>query len=235
MSKLNRGGQALLELAIFGSILILVLGVLIQYGMNADMTQRVSMTAFRRALGLAGPRGVSVSVVRDYHIPSPSSPSGIGSVYAAAGSGPAIVRDFKLEAGSGSGQMSVDINGNVRQYTVGGGACEGEILSKAAVEAACKTTPNLWCCSKIDQLFRDTNQMGPQQGTTRTTDMTNTLQKRETDQGIANDTTIVWRDQVRRDIITRPLGDESGHTKHEVLTTNVKDENSKTTWETSWE
>ncbi len=48
-----RGGQALLELAVFGSIAIAALGFLIRVGMTMNYNQEVRMAAFRRALAAA--------------------------------------------------------------------------------------------------------------------------------------------------------------------------------------
>lgn len=92
-------GQALVELGIFGSLLILLLGVLINYGLEADYRQFAAMEAFRGALreaaqpanptnpACADPLSIdcvtrgggSMTVVRDRHIPDPSDPFTIGS------------------------------------------------------------------------------------------------------------------------------------------------------------
>lgn len=80
-------GQALLELAIFGSLFIMALGVLVNYGLNADLTQQTLMASFRQALydaGKSGEQGQPISssylLIRDGHIPNPANPFGIGSV-----------------------------------------------------------------------------------------------------------------------------------------------------------
>ncbi len=83
----RRNGQALLELAIFGSMLILVLGVLVQYGLNFDFHQQADMEAYREALASAAQSGqdqmpisVNHAIMRDRHIPDPSNPFGQGSM-----------------------------------------------------------------------------------------------------------------------------------------------------------
>jgi len=72
----NLKGQALVELASLGTILIFCLAMLIQYGMQANYQQNLQMQAFRRAMRAAyyktGPAStVSLSVTRDQGIPDP--------------------------------------------------------------------------------------------------------------------------------------------------------------------
>lgn len=76
-----------MELALFGSLFLMVLGVMVNYGLNADVTQRATMKSFREVLWSAGeaiktdmPKTVSSLVVQETHIPNPASPFGIGSV-----------------------------------------------------------------------------------------------------------------------------------------------------------
>ena len=99
----HRRGQALVELAIFGSLLIMVLGALISYGLNYDFSQQVSMEAFRRALATASnspannqPISASHIVLKDRHIPSPSDPFGVGSVTPVSSSA-SVTRNYKLQ------------------------------------------------------------------------------------------------------------------------------------------
>jgi len=97
-------GQALLELAIFGSIALLALGALINYGLNADFTQQAMMESFRRALFSAAeapnpgtPASVSYVQLTDRHIPNPSHPFMIGSVVPVMGQANAVVRNFQTQ------------------------------------------------------------------------------------------------------------------------------------------
>lgn len=74
--RFSRKGQAMAELAIFGSILLLSVGVLLQYGLRANYQQQVDMEAFRKAQGLAygrtGPSSQTTLVlVKDKPIPDP--------------------------------------------------------------------------------------------------------------------------------------------------------------------
>lgn len=78
----NQKGQSLVELATFGSILLFCLGVLIQYGMEANYQQNLQMQNFRKAMRAAyyksGPgAGVSLSRIEDKPIPDPRDPWGV--------------------------------------------------------------------------------------------------------------------------------------------------------------
>lgn len=69
-------GQALVELASLGTILILCLAMLIKYGMQANYQQNLQMQAFRRATKAAyyktGPAAtMSLSTTKDQGIPDP--------------------------------------------------------------------------------------------------------------------------------------------------------------------
>lgn len=63
MKKLcvKKSGQAAVELAIFGSLILLVFSVLLMYGQRLDNQQQVKMEAFRRALQKAYERNGSVN------------------------------------------------------------------------------------------------------------------------------------------------------------------------------
>lgn len=95
----SQRGQALLELAIFGSFTIMLLGVLINYGLNADFNQEAMMDAHRTALALAdvgrGGTGTGSSVViKDRHLPSPSHPFGAGTIVPVVASSN-VTRDYQ--------------------------------------------------------------------------------------------------------------------------------------------
>ncbi len=60
-SGVKNSGQAAVELAIFGSLILLVFSVLLMYGQRLDNQQQVKMEAFRRALQKAYERNGSVS------------------------------------------------------------------------------------------------------------------------------------------------------------------------------
>jgi hypothetical protein len=72
----NHNGQSLVELASFGAVLLLCVGMLLQYGMQANYQQNLQMQTFRKAMRVAyyktGP-GSSVSLSSTYHkgIPDP--------------------------------------------------------------------------------------------------------------------------------------------------------------------
>lgn len=100
----SRRGQALIELALFGSFIILVLGVLVSYGLNADLTQQAMMRTFRQALLGAQeapqhgkPTSTAHVLLDDRHIPNPSHPFAVGSVFPITASSGGITRNWKLQ------------------------------------------------------------------------------------------------------------------------------------------
>lgn len=243
-------GQALLELAIFGSLLLLLLGALLNYGLNAEYNQQVMMESFRKALGIAAGQGTgAVSVVRDNPLPNPSNPFAVGSVLPVAASAN-VTSNFRMaEGGGGSSKILLDLNdtidvattmssdGTIREYTVATASnlCDAEILSLDLIKKKCLKDSSPWCCSKIDQLFDGIRDMGLQPGGVRASDMTASLDKAESPSRIDTTHHVDWQDQMTRTIITRPLGDESGTVKRETITVTPKDQDTSTTWSTPWE
>lgn len=83
----QEAGQALLELAIFGSLALLVLGALVSYGMNVDQQQQTQMEAIRHAMRSSSVMGVddqpistSHLVINERMIPDPSDAFAMGSL-----------------------------------------------------------------------------------------------------------------------------------------------------------
>ena len=74
-NRINNRGQGLAELAVFGSLLLVVFGFLVRYGLQYNYKQEVKMEAFRRSLKMAydsdTPKDQSVILVKDVHIPNP--------------------------------------------------------------------------------------------------------------------------------------------------------------------
>ena len=76
-------GQAILELAIFGAILIGFLGVLLKYGLKYGYQQQLLQYTFRKALDSSKtylPTPTTHYIVRDRHIPNPSDIFSMGEV-----------------------------------------------------------------------------------------------------------------------------------------------------------
>lgn len=82
---LNCRGQSILELAILGTILVGILGLVVSYGLRYNYQQKAMMQAFRKAY-VATPEGGNYTLVVDKHIPNPSDPWGVGSVMPVSGS-----------------------------------------------------------------------------------------------------------------------------------------------------
>lgn len=86
----------MVELAIFGSILLLLFGVLLNFGMNADYTQYAQMKAFRQGLRMSADierRKATYLHLHDRHLPNPSDPFGIGGTTPSSGQAN-VTRDF---------------------------------------------------------------------------------------------------------------------------------------------
>ncbi len=75
-------GQSLVEVAVFGSFLLLVLGFLLSQGLQYNYYQEVKMEAFRRALRTAAGSSISkqhtVDLRKDVHFPDPSDMFALG-------------------------------------------------------------------------------------------------------------------------------------------------------------
>ena len=99
-------GQAVLELAIFGSFLIMLLGILINYGLRYDSQQEVTQQAFRKALASSfaslaqGNVGLPIStthvIVTDKYIPDPYNSFAFGSTIPASSSA-SVIASYKLD------------------------------------------------------------------------------------------------------------------------------------------
>lgn len=89
--RINRKGQSLVELSVFGSLLLLVLGVLLNYGLQYNYQQEVKMESFRRALKAAGESNLAktqeVMLFKDLLIPDPSDRFALGQRDTFRGSG----------------------------------------------------------------------------------------------------------------------------------------------------
>jgi len=85
----NRRGQALTELALFGSVLLLVMGFLVRYGMTMNYRQGLSMQTYRAAYKKAkvendkliesrtGARSIAYTKIVERAIPDPSNQFGL--------------------------------------------------------------------------------------------------------------------------------------------------------------
>lgn len=123
--KMKRNkAQSLLELAIFGVILLTLLGTLLTYGLRSSFQQQMMQRTFRKALGEAGPGSASYVYIKDRHIPDPTSNFAQGSVMPFSYSD-SVTRDWEL-------------------FKTADTACE---LPKLAVEVSGSTCPAGLRCS----------------------------------------------------------------------------------------
>ena len=116
-----------MEVAIFGAIIIMLLGVLISYGVRYNSQQKTMQQAFRKSLARAvNQPGISTSsiVVKDTHIPNPSDTFGVGSVTPFTGSAGAVIRDYKMgETADEKNELpriTMNINGRELTYLTAG-------------------------------------------------------------------------------------------------------------------
>lgn len=136
IETLSLRGQALLELALFGSILLMLLGVMVSFGLRYNYQQKTMMDAFRRSLNESAvyERGgqASVTIVSDEHIPNPSNPFATGSVSPFI-SGASITRSYKLHESADPDheeelpQMTIQIQGKPLSYKTAGFRVVGNI------------------------------------------------------------------------------------------------------------
>ena len=232
-------GQAILELALFGSILIILLGVLINYGMRYNFQQQVMQQAFRKALGLAAARRSATYVlIKDRHIPDPSNPFGVGSLTPVSSTA-SVTRNYRLnETADNQDELPAvhfDINGDVRRYIAAGeDGAPGEIMDYASCKADCaKSGGAEWYCDKLDQLFPEERPMGLQQDYTQDFKMDSKLNKQAGGSGITTSDTVDWQYETKRTIVYRPFGDKSGNTVEEEIVSSVSQERTDE-WETSF-
>ncbi len=80
-AKSSCSGQAAIELAIFGSLILLALGVFVRYGLNANYSQKLKMDAYGKARAEMNSDAESTIyvVLRDKPMPDPSAPFGVAS------------------------------------------------------------------------------------------------------------------------------------------------------------
>jgi len=130
MVKFKKKAQALTELAIFGSILLMLLGILLHYGMKYNFQQQAMQEAFRRALGVVATSTASTQkdnlsasylVVRDRHVPDPLDPFGMGPIVSVS-SQASVSRNFKTHesASDKNGLPKIFIDINNQNFSAGG-------------------------------------------------------------------------------------------------------------------
>ena len=245
-------GQALLELAIFGSFMLMILGLLLNYGLDAEYNQQVSMEAFRQALAEATrPRATgdnigqgSYSIVRDRHIPHPSSPFAIGTTIPVSASA-SVTKDFRMhetaDAEAELPQIAMDINGTRRVFKTAGFVnrdvdfCAGQILDLDRCKAQCRENSSLPYCGALDAIFANVTSLGLQDGRTVATRTTGGIAKAESAERVSTTTTLNHREQITRELATRTGGVASSALQRETITSTPVQENATTTWTTPWD
>ena len=124
--------QALAELAIFGSILLMLLGVLVNYGLRYNFQQQVIQQAFRKAIAHdpATPESDTNLILKDKYIPDPVNHFGVGSFVPVSASA-SVTRSYALDAGAESAgelpKLIMQINGQEQTYRTAGFRIEENI------------------------------------------------------------------------------------------------------------
>ena len=121
--------QALIEVAIFGAILLTVLSFLIRYGMVYNQRQSLDMRAFRKALSesVSAERPdaqATVYLVEDKHIPDAGDMFGVGDVHTAEARASVVwgntLKTDGYEDENDLPRIQYIINGDERAYTIAG-------------------------------------------------------------------------------------------------------------------
>jgi len=125
-ASLDNKAQALSELAVFGSILLIVLGVLINYALRYNYQQMVEQKVFSEAMASADranqnftPSSVQHVLIKDIRIPDPSNPFAIGAI-TTVGASAGVSRshsDNFPETYSELPILSIEINNQVYNFT----------------------------------------------------------------------------------------------------------------------
>lgn len=99
----DQTGQAMIELAVFGSMMIVVLGAMVHYAMNADLEQQTTMRAVREAMWSGArakldmvPSSENYMHINDSILADPTNPLSIGGTFSAAGNWSTPTRSFRL-------------------------------------------------------------------------------------------------------------------------------------------
>lgn len=144
-------GQSILELAILGTILIGILGLVVNYGLRYNYQQKVMMQAFRNAYN-AAPEGGSYTLVVDKHIPNPSDPWGAGSVTPVSASA-SINRNYHAQDIAVCNEDDVNVCNTSSTYTAD--------LPKTTIEI--KGSNDSFMQSFTTAGFRDVSWLTPEQ------------------------------------------------------------------------
>jgi hypothetical protein len=126
----KKKAQALMELAVFGSIILMLLGMLINYGLRYNYQQQSMQQTFRKALVSANesnlngtPVSVTHVVIKDVHVPSPSDPFAMGTVQQMLSSA-TISRTYRYDATpeviEELPELRIEINGRKYPFKLAG-------------------------------------------------------------------------------------------------------------------
>jgi hypothetical protein len=201
----------MIELAVFGSLLMAALAVLLRYALTGQYTQQTKMRAFRNALMIASrpapddghyPIGGASSLIIDQRlVVDPTNAFGLGGFTPVFDSA-SVLRDPRMDtAEDGDVQMRIELNEHV--------------------------LPEFPVAEFDDDMGFEDNADSTRQTTSETV-----LLKTEDDAQITTVTGVAWTEKETSRAFTYP-GGSIGGTLENPLT--IRDEHSTTMWVTPWE
>jgi hypothetical protein len=133
-ASINKKAQTLVELAVFGSLLLVVLAYFVNWGLSLNYQQELNMRAQRMAFAQAyyppSPTthgSAQVILAEDHHIPNPQTIVGRGNYTTVAGSGDATWgnsmypdKNHVFSMAADVERINFDINGQKSDYSTGG-------------------------------------------------------------------------------------------------------------------
>ncbi len=210
--KNNQRGQAILELAVFGSFLIMLLGILLNYGLRYEAQQQVMQQAFRKALVSAvksmdrdTPISSTQVVVNGKYVPDPSNAFAAGSVMPFSSSA-SVVRSYKLdqEADNDAEKPHVDITIDNQTHS--------------------------YLADDIKNAKQPGRPGGLQPDYTQTTTVNSTMVKNETTSSISTRDNVNFRDTTQRHIVYK---DKNGNIITDTVNSTIS-QNTAQQWQAAW-
>lgn len=156
-----KSGQSILELSIFGTLIIMLLGMLISYGLRYNFQQRIIQQTFRKALAQGKstssdgqPSQVSYIALRDEYVPDPSNPFAVGSTMPVISSA-SVTANYRLaslpELDEELPVIVIDVNGFPTSYKLAGIRAEDVgSLSDADKEKVFRKYGQIYGASNVD-------------------------------------------------------------------------------------
>ena len=126
-SPRDRKAQSLLELALFGAILVMLLGGILNYGLRYNQQQKIMMNTFRKTLdasSVPSTGGIAAyAMYSDKHVPNPADTYGVGTVMPFSANS-SVVRSHQLHHSADTPEelptVNVEVQGVLRTFRTAG-------------------------------------------------------------------------------------------------------------------